>query len=98
MPALSPASIVEAAVGGASVARVDRRQLALIGALFVLTSLGWVLTDVRMSGMDQGPWTDPGSLGFYLSAWVVMMGAAFVMVNTPLVELTLPSGLETVTE
>jgi predicted metal-binding membrane protein len=28
-----------------------------------------------MAGMDAGPGTDPGSLGFYLSTWVVMMAA-----------------------
>jgi predicted metal-binding membrane protein len=28
-----------------------------------------------MAGMDAGPWTDPGALGFYISTWVVMMAA-----------------------
>jgi predicted metal-binding membrane protein len=28
-----------------------------------------------MSGMDAGPGTDPGELGFYVGAWVVMMAA-----------------------
>src|SRR3954447_9738854 len=28
-----------------------------------------------MSGMDMGPGTDPGTLGFYVSTWVVMMAA-----------------------
>jgi predicted metal-binding membrane protein len=29
----------------------------------------------RMSGMDGGPGTDPGALGFYLGTWSVMMAA-----------------------
>jgi predicted metal-binding membrane protein len=28
-----------------------------------------------MAGMDQGPGTDPGSLGFYVSVWILMMVA-----------------------
>ncbi len=28
-----------------------------------------------MAGMDAGPGTDPGSLGFYSGTWVVMMAA-----------------------
>jgi predicted metal-binding membrane protein len=28
-----------------------------------------------MAGMDNGPGSDPGALGFYLSTWVVMMAA-----------------------
>lgn len=47
----------------------------LILALLVLAALGWVVTDERMRGMDAGPGTDPGALGFYVTAWVVMMAA-----------------------
>ena len=47
----------------------------LILALLVLAAMGWVVTDERMRGMDAGPGTDPGALGFYVTAWVVMMAA-----------------------
>ena len=51
------------------------RQLALIGVLLTLAAVAWVITARRMAGMDAGPWTDPGALGFYISTWVVMMAA-----------------------
>jgi hypothetical protein len=31
--------------------------------------------ELRMGGMDAGPGTNPGALGFYISTWVVMMAA-----------------------
>jgi predicted metal-binding membrane protein len=43
--------------------------------LLVLAGVGWVVIDIRMRGMDAGPGTDLGTLGFYTSAWVVMMAA-----------------------
>jgi hypothetical protein len=46
-----------------------------MGALTAIAALAWVATAVRMAGMDAGPGTDPGSLGFYLSTWTVMMAA-----------------------
>jgi O-antigen ligase len=52
-----------------------RSREALIGALFVLAVVGWTVTDERMHGMDAGPGTDLGTLGFYVAAWVVMMAA-----------------------
>jgi predicted metal-binding membrane protein len=44
-------------------------------ALLVVATLAWLLTNERMVGMDEGPGTDPGSLGFYVSVWIVMMAA-----------------------
>jgi len=32
-----------------------------------------------------GPWTDPGSFGFYISAWVVMMAAMMLPSSVPMV-------------
>jgi predicted metal-binding membrane protein len=54
---------------------VEPRQLALVGLLLALALVGWLVTDERMAGMDHGPGTDPGTLGFYVTAWVVMMAA-----------------------
>ena len=54
---------------------LERRQPGLIGVLLALAAAAWIVTDERMQGMDGGPGTDPGSLGFYASAWVVMMAA-----------------------
>lgn len=60
-------------------------HLALIGALLGLAALGWIVTDQRMQGMDAGPGTDPGSLGFYVGAWVVMMAAMMFPSLAPMV-------------
>jgi predicted metal-binding membrane protein len=40
-----------------------------------------------MAGMDTGPGTDPGTLGFYVSAWVVMMTAMMAPSISPMVLL-----------
>ena len=50
-------------------------QAGLIAGLMVLALVAWALTGDRMSGMDAGPGTDLGTLGFYVTAWVVMMAA-----------------------
>ena len=55
--------------------RVYLGQVGTVGFLFAVATLGWLLTGERMAGMDEGPGTDPGSLGFFVSAWTVMMAA-----------------------
>jgi predicted metal-binding membrane protein len=60
-------------------------QTALAGALLTLAGVAWVVTDLRMAGMDAGPGTNPGALGFYLSTWVVMMAAMMLPSITPMV-------------
>jgi len=60
-------------------------QTALAGALLALAAAAWVATDVRMAGMDAGPGTDPGSLGFFLGTWVVMMAAMMLPAVAPTV-------------
>ena len=52
-----------------------RAEPGMLAALLALAAVAWVLTARRMTGMDAGPWTDPGALGFYISTWVVMMAA-----------------------
>src|SRR4029077_11780344 len=39
----------------------------------------------RMVGMDAGPGTDPGGLGFYVVSWVVMMSAMMFPSIVPIV-------------
>jgi predicted metal-binding membrane protein len=60
-------------------------QLAVIGVLLALAGVAWAVTDLRMAGMDAGPGTDPGALGFYLSTWVVMMAAMMFPSIAPMV-------------
>jgi predicted metal-binding membrane protein len=67
--------------GGAAVLRA---QVGLIVALLGLAALAWLVTSERMAGMDMGPGTDPGSLGFYLTVWVVMMAAMMFPSTAPM--------------
>jgi predicted metal-binding membrane protein len=60
-------------------------QLGLIGLLVALAALAWVITDARMAGMDAGPGTDPGTLGFFIGVWVVMMAAMMFPSIAPMV-------------
>ena len=52
-----------------------RIQPGLLASLLAAAALGWLVTRHRMLGMDAGPGTDPGSLGFYVVTWVLMMSA-----------------------
>src|ERR687885_2898022 len=63
----------------------DLIRLGLIGALLILAAIGWLVTDDRMAGMDMGPGTDPGALGFWVTAWVVMMAAMMFPSIVPMV-------------
>ena len=56
-----------------------------MGALVVLAAIAWWATDLRMAGMDAGPGTDPGALGFYVTTWVVMMAAMMFPSIAPMV-------------
>jgi pentapeptide MXKDX repeat protein len=64
---------------------LSRSSAPLVGTLLVLAAGGWLITGDRMSGMDAGPGTDPGALGFFLVTWVVMMGAMMFPSIAPMV-------------
>ncbi|MEA2210968.1 MAG: hypothetical protein QOF83_916 [Solirubrobacteraceae bacterium] len=64
---------------------VWRAQFFLVVALLALAAFGWLVTDARMRGMDAGPGTDPGAVGFYVTAWVVMMVAMMFPSVAPMV-------------
>jgi predicted metal-binding membrane protein len=90
-------------VGGVSVTAADSRtlprselaqafkaargRLGLIALLFALAALAWWSTADRMSGMDAGPGTDLGGLGWFLGVWVVMMAAMMLPSLSPTVAL-----------
>jgi hypothetical protein len=40
--------------------------------LFGASAIAWAVTVERMSGMDAGPGTDLGGLGWYLGVWATM--------------------------
>jgi len=60
-------------------------QLGLVGMLVGLAAIAWALTSEQMSGMDAGPGTDPGTLGFFIGVWVVMMSAMMFPSIAPMV-------------
>jgi predicted metal-binding membrane protein len=59
--------------------------VGLIFGLFLLAAVAWAVTGDRMGGMDAGPGTDPGALGFWVTAWVVMMAAMMFPSIAPMV-------------
>jgi predicted metal-binding membrane protein len=64
-----------------------RARLGLVGVLFVLAGIGWWWTVDQMRGMDNGPWTELGTLGWFLGVWVVMMAAMMFPSVSPTVAL-----------
>jgi predicted metal-binding membrane protein len=64
-----------------------RARRGVVGALFVVAGLGWAWTAHEMQGMDTGPWTSLGSLGWFLGVWVVMMVAMMFPSVAPTVAL-----------
>jgi predicted metal-binding membrane protein len=64
-----------------------RAHLGLVALLFALAALGWWSTADRMRGMDDGPWTALGALGWFLGVWVVMMAAMMFPSLAPTVAL-----------
>jgi predicted metal-binding membrane protein len=59
--------------------------VSLLAALLGLATVAWLVTDLRMAGMDAGPGTDLGPLGFYISTWIVMMAAMMFPSIAPMV-------------
>src|SRR3982751_919142 len=54
--------------------------VVLAGAL-----VAWIITIERMRGMDAGPGTDLGALGWYVGIWVTMMAAMMLPAAAPTV-------------
>jgi predicted metal-binding membrane protein len=65
---------------------VARAEGGLVALLLGLAAAGWWSTVESMRGMDAGPWTGLGPLGWFLGVWIVMMAA-----------MMLPSAIPTVT-
>jgi predicted metal-binding membrane protein len=52
-----------------------RARLGLVALLCALAVVAWWSTARQMAGMDMGPGTGLGTLGWFLGVWVVMMAA-----------------------
>jgi predicted metal-binding membrane protein len=64
-----------------------RGRLAVVVLLFGLAGVAWWSTADRMAGMDAGPGTDLGALGWFVGVWVVMMAAMMFPSVAPTVAL-----------
>jgi predicted metal-binding membrane protein len=64
-----------------------RARLGLVALLLVLAAIAWWSTANQTAGMDAGPGTDLGALGWFAGAWVVMMAAMMFPSVAPTVAL-----------
>jgi predicted metal-binding membrane protein len=64
-----------------------RTQRGIVVLLVVLAAVGWWWTADQMRGMDNGPWSDLGTFGWFVSVWVVMMAAMMFPSVAPTVAL-----------
>ncbi len=63
--------------------RESRQAVVVLGAALA----AWIVTVQRMSGMDAGPGTDLGGLGWFVGVWVTMMAAMMLPSAAPMVLL-----------
>ncbi len=60
-------------------------RFSTYAVLLALAATAWLVSDLRMSGMDMGPGSDLGALAFFLLTWVVMMAAMMFPSTAPMV-------------
>jgi predicted metal-binding membrane protein len=60
-------------------------QVGLAASLLVVAAGAWALTGERMGGMDAGPGTELGGLGWFAVVWVTMMAAMMLPSIAPMV-------------
>jgi predicted metal-binding membrane protein len=64
-----------------------RRSVSLATAVLGGAFAAWLVTVERMQGMNGGPGTDLGALGWYVGVWVTMMAAMMLPAVLPVVLL-----------
>jgi predicted metal-binding membrane protein len=64
-----------------------RARVLLVAALFALAAIAWWSTGRQMQGMDGGPGSELGTLGWFLGVWIVMMAAMMFPSVAPTVAL-----------
>jgi predicted metal-binding membrane protein len=76
-------------IGATQIGRPPRQpgvvELGLVASLLLVAAGGWVLTGDRMAGMDAGPGTALGGLGWFTVVWVTMMAAMMLPSLAPVV-------------
>ena len=87
MPAVATADAHQGTGGLAPAFAAARARLGLIALLVALAAAAWWSTAQRMQGMDEGPGTELGALGWFLGVWVVMMAAMMFPSVAPTVAL-----------
>jgi predicted metal-binding membrane protein len=60
-------------------------QVALVASLLVVAAGAWAVSGERMGGMDAGPGTELGGLGWFAVVWVTMMAAMMLPSIAPMV-------------
>jgi predicted metal-binding membrane protein len=65
--------------------RSDPAELRLAALVLGLAAAAWVLTADRMAGMDAGPGTALGGIGWFAVSWLVMMAAMMLPAMVPMV-------------
>jgi predicted metal-binding membrane protein len=71
----------------APAARRRVRPVTVAAAVAAAALAAWIVTLDRMAGMDAGPGTDLGGLGWFLGAWATMMAAMMLPATAPVVVL-----------
>jgi predicted metal-binding membrane protein len=60
-------------------------QAGVVASLLVVAAGAWAVTGDRMDGMDAGPGTELGGLGWFAVVWVTMMAAMMLPSIAPVV-------------
>jgi predicted metal-binding membrane protein len=76
---------MQAATLGRTPPRSRPVQVALVAALLAVAVGAWAVTGDRMGGMDAGPGTELGGLGWFVVVWVTMMAAMMLPSIAPMV-------------
>jgi predicted metal-binding membrane protein len=67
--------------------RLQFSPVAVVALVLAAALATWIVTVVRMRGMDAGPGTDLGTLGWFVGIWVTMMAAMMFPAAMPMVLL-----------
>jgi predicted metal-binding membrane protein len=76
---------MEAATVSRTPPRSGPVQVALVASLLAVAAGAWAVTGDRMGGMDAGPGTELGGLGWFAVVWVTMMAAMMLPSIAPMV-------------